>query len=229
MAEKLPVSSQEMTREIQNIFENKRREALKKSGFDEWFSQFEAQLQAGLIPPLTFEEGRLCAKRFSNLKELQPSQSTKTTETPIMTAITTDLKEVFGDSVEEEISSLVVEKLMPLRGIEITSETEPNKFLVIATKNVLRDIVAVARVFQMTDQEIKDLYPEVKPDSMREASLRNLSLSLLFRGLKGQARTEGLCAEEMHREHIWMGRGLRDIPSGGLQAIGKFINNKTTP
>jgi hypothetical protein len=224
MTEKLPVSSQEMIREVQNVFENRRREALEKSGFDEWFSQFEAQLQAGLIPSLTFEEGRLCAERFGNLKELQPSQPTRTTETPIMTAITADLKEVFGDLIEEEISSLVVEKLMPLRGIEITPETEPNKFLAIATKNILRDVVAVARAFQMTDQEIKDLHPEVK----REASLRNLNFSLLFRGLKGEARTEGLCAEEMHQEHIWMVRGLRDIPPGGLQAIGEFIDKKTT-
>jgi len=210
----------------QEAFKTERIEALKDSGFSEWFLQFETQLQEGLIPSLTSEEGYLCAERFSNLEELQPSQPAKTTETPIMEAITADLKEVFGNSIDKEIATLVVAGLMPLRGINTALETEPNRFLVIATKNILRDIVAVARVFQMTDQELRNLYPEIEPEKMREASLGNLSLSLLYRGLKGQARAAGFCAKEMHEEHIWMLRGLRDIPPGGLGVIGKFIDNK---
>lgn len=226
MTETLPRSENEILRVVKMGFENRRVEALESSGFGSWFSHIEAQVQQGLIPDLTTQEGDLCAKRFTSLKELKPSQPIKTTETPIMEAITIDLKEVFGDSVEEEIESLVVNKLMPLRGVEIGPETESNEYLVIAVKNVLRDVVAMARVFQMTDQEIKDLYPEVEPDKMRQASLQNLSLSLLTRGLKGQTRAAGLCTRAMHQEHIWMIRGVRDVPSGGFQEIGKFIDEK---
>ncbi|MFH1601530.1 MAG: hypothetical protein ABIB61_01080 [Candidatus Shapirobacteria bacterium] len=210
--------------QAQEESQNRRVEVLNTSGFKGWFSQIESQVAQGLIPSLTSKEGVTIADKFSNLTELAPAQPAKSTETPIMEAITDDLKTVFGEGVESEIDTLVTEQIMPLRGKEDEEIDKPNKYLVIAIKNVLRDVMAVARVFQLTDDQLKELYSQENPEQMRAASLMSLELSLLTRSLKGIAREKGYCKKAMHEEHIWTVRGLRDVPRTGLAAIGEFID-----
>lgn len=211
--------------QIQKEYQDKRVEALGDSGFKGWFLQIESEINQRLVPSLTNEEGLAIARKFGNLSELTPSQSPKNTETPIMNAITDDLRIVFEEEIEPEINTLVVEQLMPLRGKEDAETSEPNKYLVMAVKNILRDVVAVARVFQLTDNQLKELYPEEDPEQMRAASLVNLELSLLIRSRKGQARERGLCRKPMHKEHVWILRGTRDVPPTSLEVIGEFIDN----
>lgn len=211
--------------EIQKECQGERIEALRASGFEGWFSQLESEFNKGLIPNLIPEEGRAIADKFANLSELVPSQPSKSTETPIMEAIAGDLKVVFGEKIEPEIDTLIAEQLMPLRGSGEISD-EPNKFLAIAVENILRDVVAVARAFQLTDSQLKELYPDENPEQMRAASLENLKISLLTRSLKGEARKKGLCKKAMHEEHIWMIRGVRDVPPSSLKVIGKFIDDQ---
>jgi hypothetical protein len=206
--------------------DSRRIEALRERGFTGWLSLFETQaVFSPITPRLTEKEGYLCAQHFGNLVELDPVQPTKSTETPIMEAIQADLEAVFGNSVIDRINVFVVTELMPLRGNKEKQGDKPNKYLAIATENVLRDIVAVARTHQMTDEKLRELYPDTDPNEMRRSSLASLQLSLFARANKGWERARGHCENVMHQEHIWILRGFRDVPPGGLTAIGGLIDS----
>jgi hypothetical protein len=216
--------------QIADFFQKDRLRALEVEGFGGWGRVFEREFNSRLIPDLSLPEGEKMAEVFEgrgiNLRELQPTQPEKTTEAPIMAAITADLEQVFGNDIEDRIASFVKEKLMYLRDDEGTGEPEkPNRFLVMAAENVLHDFVVVARVFQLSDADLRKLYPDEEPRRIREAALANLSLSLMARLEKGDNRQAGYCRKAMHREHIWNIRGLRDIPPGGVGAIGNFLDS----
>lgn len=205
---------------------NKSRiEVLRKRGFSSWFRYFEDEVGNDLIPNFSEDEGKLVAEKFTtagiNLKELRPTEPKNTTEGPLMDAINADLAAVFGSDVNDKVTTFVNSTLAPLRGKEV----KDTKFLTMATQNLLRDIASVARMFQLSDDEMLKLHPEVEPFLMRRAALENLKVSALSRTLKGMARSARLTQDEMHEEHIWFLRGVRDLPPYGLEAIGNFVDS----
>jgi len=181
-----------------------------EKGFAGWAEQIEKDISKRRVPELSEKEGEEIALKFEkagiNLRELIPAVPEKTTEGPIMEAIETDLRKVFGEDIVETINNFVLTELIPLRG-----GGGPNEFLAMATENLIRDIIAVARAFQLDS-------------GLKQAALSNLEDSVLVRVRKGQKRAEGFCAKEAHQEHIWHVRGVRDVPPGGFAAIGGFID-----
>jgi len=193
-----------------------------------WASCLEQEIEGGKLPEVSLDEGRNLANLFLeedfDLKEITPTEPEGTTETPVMKAITRDLEAVFGETITADVDGLVTKKIMPLEGKG--DRERPNRFRVIAVKNVLRNLMAVARVFQLSDQELAGLYPKTPPALMREAALNNLSFDSFVRMKKGEPRARGLLSADPHREHIWNLRGVRDLPGGSLSVIGEFLQEK---
>lgn len=202
----------------------KRKERLEKEGLAGWFGEIESQVNNGVIPSLTEEEGKLVSERFSqngvDLKDLKPTQPSGSEETPVMEAIDQDLAEVFGEGISEKIETFVEEKVVPLRH----KPPKNNKFLIMATKNIIRDVIALGRTFQLSDEQYNEIYPEVDPNEMRQAALENLGVSMLTRILKGNARNSGFTSKNKHIEHIWHIRGVRDVPPRSPEVLGAFID-----
>ena len=226
------LSRQVITAELKGRFRNERQQALREHGFGGWLKTIEEEVLLGIPPEISSEEGFVIAERFSesgvDLVNFERTQFGKTTETPTMKATMKDLERLFGEGAEDKVDEFIINILGPLRYGEENEERQaggPSKFLKYGVSQIITGVLSAARFHQMDTDECREIYPDIPITHFRQAALEDLSAQLHTKIDKGDKREKGFMKSEIIREQIHnLGGSVRDIPPGGAESIGEFLD-----